>query len=143
MKAMRALRPDFKFDKNDKYKVKFVRMVSGVPNVVAQRRVKRMQSVVSAQNSTFTIDFNAPAFRQGNTFWYFFDTEKGQLSISSSSVAVDASLNNMVLKRQGIRQLVMATEKRKLADIIVYIILAIAVGIMGGFLLHMGITAGF
>jgi hypothetical protein len=71
------------------------------------------------------------------------DTEKGQLSISSSSVAVDASLNNMVLKRQGIRQLVMATEKRKLADIIVYIILAIAVGIMGGFLLHMGITAGF
>ena len=136
------IEPDFQIDRKDKYKVKFVRVISGTPNVVSVKKIRKFTNTVHEKDMSFVIDFNCPTYREGNTFWFMFDIERGQLVIDASGKIVAPSLNHMILKRQGIRQLVMSTEKRKMMDIIVYIILAIAVGIMGGFLLHMGITGG-
>ena len=129
------MRPDFRFDHTDKYKVKFVRMISGVPSVVSIRRIKRFETSVSVKGMSFAIDFDAPTYRQKNTLYYVFDVELGQMQFIPPEPGVYPALNHLLLKRAGIRQLVMGMEKRKLADILIYIILAIAVGIMGGYLL--------
>ena len=129
--------PDFQLDKNDKYKVKFVHMVSEVPHVLSTRKIKKFQQTVSEKGMTFSIDFNLPAYRQKNTFFYFIDTEKGQLLINAndSQKIVSPEATHMVIKRSGIRQLVMSMEKRKLADIILYIILGVIAGMLGGYII--------
>ena len=40
----------------------------------------------------------------------------------------------MVIKRSGIRQLVMSMEKRKMGEIILYVILGVIAGMLGGYI---------
>lgn len=129
--------PDFRVDRNDKYKVKFVHMVSEVPHVLSTRKIKKFQTTVSEKGMAFTIDYNQPAFRQKNTFFYMIDIDKGQLLINAheSQKIVSPEATHMVIKRSGIRQLVMSMEKRKMADIVVYIIISAIAGILGGFII--------
>ena len=128
--------PDFRIDRNDKYKVKFVHMVSEVPHVLSTRTVKKFQTSVSEKGMTFTIDFNQPAFRQKNTFFYMIDIEKGQLLINArdEQKVVSPEATHMVIKRSGIRQLVMSMEKRKMGEIILYVILGVIAGMLGGYI---------
>jgi hypothetical protein len=110
-------------------------MISGVPSVVSIRKIKRFETSVSVKGMSFAIDFNSPTYRQKNTLFYVFDVESGQMQFVPPEPGVYPALNHMLLKRAGIRQLVMGMEKRKLADILIYIILSIGVGLMGGYLL--------
>jgi hypothetical protein len=129
--------PDFQLDRNDKYKVKFVHMVSEVPHVLSTRKVKKFQSSVSEKGMTFTLDWNQPAYRQKNTFFYMIDIEKGQLLINArdEQKVVSPEATHMVIKRSGIRQLVMSMEKRKMGEIILYVILGVIAGVLGGYIL--------
>lgn len=126
---------DLAIDRRDKYKVKFVRSVSGVPSVVSTRKIKKRQEFVSEHDKTFTIDYNQPLYREKNTYWYVCDLEHGQMFADVPDNNIDPTLNHMILGRSAIRQLVMGMEKRKMVDILIYVALAIGVGILAGYLL--------
>lgn len=144
MTILRKLRvePDFGIDKTDKYKVKFCRMISGVPSVVSTRRIKKFSTVVHEHGLSFGIDFNKPTYRQKNTYYYMFDIENGQMLVGTAGQTISPALTNMIVKKSGIRQLIMGMEKRKLGDILIYILLAIACGVMGGYLLGTAFPMG-
>lgn len=127
--------PDFRVDKIDKYKVQFVRMMSGVPTIVSTRRIKKFQTEVSIKRSSFAIDFNHPSYRKKNTYYYLFDIEKGQMFYGSIDSKIMAEIVHLVVTKSGIRQLVTSVEKKKMGDILLYVILSIIVGLMGGYIL--------
>src|SRR4030042_4497801 len=137
MNLFRSLKvePDFELDKTDKHKVKFVRMISGFPDVIKTKKIKKFVTEVTLRDNTFAIDFNKPSYREKNTFYYLFDVSKGQMFFNLSDFGGPKGLTYLILRRSLIRQLVSGMEKRKLGEVLIFILLAIGVGVSLGYIL--------
>lgn len=127
--------PDFEMDKRDKHKVKFVRMVSGFPDVIKTKKIKKFVTHVTLRDNTFAIDFNKPSYREKNTFFYLFDVSKGQMFFTPSDFGGPKGLTYLILRRNIIRQIVSGVEKKKLGEVLIYILLAVASAIPIGYIL--------
>ena len=126
---------DWTIDNKDRRRILFVRLQSGILTVLKKKNIMGSTKMVSFLKNTFDIDTGKPAFRSKNTFYYLVDIQKGQLWFESSEPPISPSIIHKVLKESTVSQLVSGLDTRGMMGSILYLIIGIAIGALGGYII--------
>jgi len=135
---------NFKLDLNDKYKVVLIRKVSGVYCEVKRQRIKIHQKEVSYRGGKFTLDIGNPTVRRKNTYLYFVDITKGQISLEGTENLhkVTPEMMQIIMEDEVIGQMVSGLEKVKMGPVIVYVILTAGMCLALGYIIGSQLVGG-
>lgn len=126
---------DWSIGGKDKHKVLYVQKVSGISTVVKTRRINPIRVSISFKDRSFPFYSNTPAFRRKNTFFYIVDTLTGQLNLTDADNKLTPEIMDKVIKKNVVQQLVSGLEATPWSTLIVYIILALGMGVSLGYIL--------
>jgi len=125
----------FRIDKPDRRKVLLVRIIGKTPTVVSRQFIKNDSQTVIFKNKVYVIDFDKPSYRVKNIFCYLVDIDQGQLHYEKTAKMIVPQLVHLILKRSIVKQLVTNLEKQPFAQSLILLILGIALGLAGGYIL--------
>ena len=124
----------------DRRKVLFVRNIRGTMSVVGkQLDVKTTTTKVTIRKGkethTFKLDISRPSVRNKRNWIYFVDIVNGQIDFGETVSPVSSDAIDMFTFKPTIKQLVAGIEKPDFMNYIVYILLALGMGIPLGYII--------
>lgn len=122
----------------EKRKVFYVKSLEGVPTVFKKHTIRKgmMKREATIGEHTFTFDMGKPTYRNRNKCFYFVDVDAGQVWVNKKDTPeLSAKLLQATLKDEIGKQLVAGLDSNPFMGNIVMLLMGIAIGILGGYIL--------